>query len=174
MTTRKGDWFQTYTGIQFYAYDPRPEEVCIEDIAHHLALQCRYNGACREFYSVAQHSVLVSQNVSAEYALWGLLHDAAEAYLGDLIRPVKLGMRQYREVEALVMAVVQEHFGLVGLEPPEVKRADEVLLYTERRDLLLVQRQWSKNVEPLLDRIVPLGSVQAELEFLARFERLRP
>ena len=173
MTTRKGDWFQTYTGIQFYAYDPRPEEVCIEDIAHHLALQCRYNGACREFYSVAQHSVHVSRVVSPVNALWGLLHDAAEAYLGDLIRPVKLGMPQYREVEALVMEAVCARFGLCSPEPSDIKRADKLLLYTERRDLLLVQRQWSENIKPLVCKIVPLGPVQAEQEFLAQFRRVK-
>ena len=89
MAARKGDWIQTFTGRAFYVLDPRPEDVDIEDIAHALSMQCRFAGHCREFYSVAQHSVTASWLVPPEDALWGLLHDAAEAYVVDLPRPIK-------------------------------------------------------------------------------------
>ena len=81
MSERRGDWIQTYLGIQFWPLDPRPEEVMLFDIAHSLSNMCRFTGHCREFYSVAQHSVIVSQNVPREDAAWGLLHDASEAYM---------------------------------------------------------------------------------------------
>lgn len=86
---RKGDWMQTYTGRKFWPLNPRAEEVYIEDIAHSLALSCRFNGHCKVFYSIAQHSVLVSQIVKPTQQLIALLHDSAEAYLGDIIRPIK-------------------------------------------------------------------------------------
>jgi uncharacterized protein len=103
MSTRTGDWIQTYTGKQFWPLSPLPEDIVIEDIAHALSMQCRFGGHVRTFYSVAQHSVHVSLLVEPQYALWGLLHDAAEAYLVDLPRPIKkfseMGLL-YQEIEA--------------------------------------------------------------------------
>jgi uncharacterized protein len=85
---RVGDWMQTWTGVRFYPADPRPEDVDILDIAFALGNIARYGGHCR-FYSVAEHSVLVSHMVPKKDALAGLLHDATEAYIADVIRPVK-------------------------------------------------------------------------------------
>src|SRR5438128_12538670 len=84
----RGDWMQTYTGRAFYPLDPRLDDICIEDIAHALSMLCRYGGQCQEFYSVAEHSVLMSYAVNPQHALWALLHDATESYMGDLIRPL--------------------------------------------------------------------------------------
>src|SRR5689334_14267678 len=90
---RTHDWIRTYTGRKFYLFDSGPEDVEIEDIAHALSMQCRYNGHVQRFYSVAEHSCYVSAIVAAEMgnakydinvALWALLHDASEAYLGDV------------------------------------------------------------------------------------------
>src|SRR5579885_2784587 len=86
---RHGDWIQTYCGVAFYPLDPRPEEILIEDIAHALSMLCRFTGHVKRFYSVAQHCVYVSHRCDPKDALWGLLHDAAEAYLNDISRPVK-------------------------------------------------------------------------------------
>jgi hypothetical protein len=96
MGDRKGSWQQTFTGRQFWPCDPRPEDVCLEDIAHHLALMCRFGGACRVFYSVAEHSVRVAElvwdrtNGDREAALAGLLHDASEAYLVDIPKTTQI------------------------------------------------------------------------------------
>ena len=89
--TRTGNWMQTFSGMKYYPHDPRPEDFKIEDIAHALSMLCRYNGQCQEFMSVGQHSVLMSYYVSKENALWALLHDASDAYMGDMIRPIKRG-----------------------------------------------------------------------------------
>jgi len=92
--TNKEVWIATYTGGRFYPLDPRPEDVCIADIAHSLSQICRFNGQTLQFYSVAQHSVLVSKLLgqggpSPIHEFMGLKHDAAEAYLCDLVRPIK-------------------------------------------------------------------------------------
>src|SRR4051812_30250690 len=84
---RVGNWMQTFTGRQFWPVDPRADEIAIEDIARALAMTCRFGGHVRFHYSVAQHSFLVSLVCSPEHALWGLLHDASEAYLGDVVWP---------------------------------------------------------------------------------------
>src|ERR1700724_2684254 len=93
-----GGWQQTFTGRRFYPLSPRVEDVCIEDIAHALSNICRYGGHCREFYSVAQHCNMVSDWMP-EFKLEGLLHDSPEAYIGDMVRPVKHSaeMKAFRE-----------------------------------------------------------------------------
>src|SRR4051794_15527189 len=86
---RRGGWITTFSRRQFWPLDPHSDEIHIEDIAHSLSQQCRFGGHSRSFYSVAQHSCLVSALCKANDALWGLLHDASEAYLGDIPRPLK-------------------------------------------------------------------------------------
>lgn len=174
--SRRGDWMQTFTGRQFWPLDPRPEDVDIEDIAHHLALTCRFAGACREFYSVAQHSILVASN-SPTYPLIGLLHDAAEAYVGDMIRSIKHapGMEQYCEAEKGVQRAIFQAFGVFApIIPDEVKRADNVVLFTEARDLLVKgPSAWAEPIfEPLPEEIVPWHPDMAEEQFLLAFETL--
>jgi uncharacterized protein len=174
---RIGGWIETFTGVVFYPLDPRPEEICIEDVAHSLSLQCRFAGHCREFYSVAEHSVRVSRELPAELALWGLLHDAAEAYLVDLRRPIKrfseMG-KLYRGIEAQLMLSVCDRFGLDIVEPPEVKRIDNALLMTEKRDLLGngCAKAWEDTELPLAGRIKPWKPKVAERRFLTAFARL--
>jgi hypothetical protein len=146
---RKGDWIQTFTGVEFYPLDPRPEEICIEDIAHALSNQCRYSGHVKHFYSVAEHSIRVLELCPREWHAWALLHDAAEAYLVDLPRPVKryseIG-RLYREAEDLLMIAICERFGLTWQDPmPEpVERADKAMLWVESRDLMPPNPCWEK------------------------------
>lgn len=133
---RRGDWMQTYTGRAFWPLDPRPEDIDPTDIAHALSMLCRYGGHVRDFLSVAEHCVLMSQVVSPAHALWALLHDATEAYLGDLIRPLKLQMPAYRDIEQRLMAVICERFGLDPVCPKEVTAADNRILRDERDALM--------------------------------------
>jgi len=136
MADRKGDWMQTASGKQFWPIDPRPEEIDIQDIAHALSMMCRYGGHCQRFYSVAEHSYIVSLHVPKEYALWGLLHDASEAYLADIVKPAKPYIAGYKEAEARVMSAVCQRFGLHPVEPDEVKWADGAILVDEMKALL--------------------------------------
>ncbi len=174
---RRGDWIQTYCGVQFWPLDPRPEEVRIEDIAHALSNQCRYSGHVETFYSVAEHCYRASLIVPPADALWALLHDASEAYLVDLPRPIKhfsdLGSC-YRKIESAVMCVICERFGLGPDEPDTVAKADAVLLSTEKRDLMKIppKPRTGENARPLVFRIRPMTPLLAELAFLGRFEKL--
>lgn len=175
---RLGSWIQTYSGIQFWPLDPRPNEILIEDIAHALSQQCRFSGHVKSFHSVAYHSVLVSQFCSQETALWGLFHDASEAYLVDLPTPIKRYSRlgsEYRRIERLVMQAVCEKFGLVEEMPEEVDQADKLLLAWEQRDLMNpCSERWdsTSDIIPPKDLLIPLGSLESEKAFLNRFEEL--
>ncbi len=167
---------------------PRPEEVFIEDIAHALALINRYTGHSREPLSVAQHSVMVSQIVPEKLALYAVLHDAAEAYIGDMSRPLKecLLVTGYVNVEhALerpVLKAITTRFGLTAFEKLRakgrraIKAADDCLLATECRDLIAPLDpgwgKWLNEIKPLSELIVPWGWRDAEAKFLARFKEL--
>jgi hypothetical protein len=173
---RMGDWMQTYTGIQFWPIDPRASEIMIEDIAHSLSMQCRFAGHCTEFYSVAQHSVLVSRIVPDNVAAWGLLHDATEAYLVDLPRPVKRYSKMgdlYREIESRLMLQVCVRFKLRFDQPSSIHEADNVLLMTEKRDLMPNSpAKWRETAKPLAITIVPWSPARAKAEFLRRAEEV--
>lgn len=176
---RKGDWILTYTGIKFYPMDPRIEDICIEDIAHALSNNCRYTGHCSTFYSVASHSLLVSLVCDPKDALHGLLHDASEAYIADVSRPLKKQpiMDGYRETEDIIQRAVYKRFGLSPIMPASVKVADERALFTEKRDLFkpLNDDTWGmgiENTEPYAEAIIPMPPHIAKDFFLMRFEEL--
>lgn len=171
-------WIQTATGKQFWPLEARPNEVSIHDIAHALSNLCRFTGHTAEFYSVAQHSVLVSQAVPAEDALWGLLHDATEAYINDLNRPVKYsaGLETYRAIEHNLMRVIAQRFGLDPEMPRSVAEADDRMLLTERRDLLPFSDaagwQVSDECVPYPAKIIPWTPRMAKTAFIARYVEL--
>jgi len=176
--SRQGDWMQTYTGRQFWPIDPRAEEVDINDIAHALSNMCRFGGHVKSFYSVAEHSVRVSwlAGDDHEMALAALLHDAAEAYVVDVPRPLKRFLPGYKEIEARVARVIEERFALAPgvLDAPEIKHWDETLLATEARDIMGGQSagKWSLLATPLVDFIYPRSPKEAERSFLERFGEL--
>jgi len=136
----------TFSGIAFDLLNPKPEMILIEDIVHSLSLINRFNGAARFPYSVAQHSLYVAGLLPPELKLHGLLHDAPEAYVGDMVSPLKKIMTEYKEVEAGIAGVVAEVFGLSRPAPPEVKKADLAVLSAERKQVLLPSYgPWYKN-----------------------------
>jgi hypothetical protein len=177
-TWLRGSWMQTFTGRKFYPLDPRPEEIDPRDIAHALSLICRFGGHTRRFYSVAEHCVLMSEVMpTRELALWALLHDATEAYVGDMVRPLKHHMPEYRAVEDRVMAAIAERFSLTtAVMPAEVKDADSRIILDERAALLSAPPEpWQQ------DELEPLGVHPAgwpewviEREYLARLRDLAP
>jgi flavin-dependent thymidylate synthase len=107
-TEPSGDWMQTYSGGRFYPGDPRIEQIELTDIARALSRICRYAGHCEQFYSVAQHSVYVSGMVPPEHALCALMHDATEAYLVDIPRPLKRMLAGYTVLEDRLWRVIAE------------------------------------------------------------------
>ena len=173
-TSRAGNWMQTASGGIFWPLDPRPDEILIEDIAASLSKMCRYAGHCTRFYSVAEHSVLVSQYVDDEFALWGLLHDATEAYLVDIPRPIKPYLTNYKDIEYSLMSVIADRFGLKGHIPPEVKRIDNAILVDEQRHIMKpAPKSWDLTEPPIgLTRIEGWYPDVAEYNFLQRFEYL--
>jgi len=166
------DWIQTYTGRKFHPLDPSEAEFDIRDIAHSLSLLCRFNGHCLRFYSVAEHSVRVARILPEEHRLWGLLHDAGEAYVTDLPRPVKKQMPIFRAFEDRILERVAQVFGLSWPMPALVKAADDTLLATEARDLMAPHpADWGLGTNPLDEQIIdPLGPEAAERLFLDTFD----
>ena len=175
----RGDWMQTASGRKVYVMSPRAEDVFIWDIAHALARICRFGGHVKcEHYSVAQHSVLVSRTCDPENALVGLLHDAAEAYIGDVVRPLKYSLPKYRELEVKWNRAIQRRFRLGGrltTLTEDVAVADKRLLSTERRDLMSDGPQhelWNLREDPLKETIEPWDVVHSETAFWHRFVEL--
>jgi 5'-deoxynucleotidase YfbR-like HD superfamily hydrolase len=170
-----GPLILTVGGRTLDVHHPLESAFDIEDIAHGLSNAARYNGHTRQFYSVAQHSVLVSHVVPPPFAFAGLLHDAAEAYLSDVAKPLKLLLPDYNEAEERVETVLLRRFGLPARLPPHIKEADVRLLVTEQRDLMPPGTdRWAleQGIRPLEHRIEPLPPEQARRQFLDRFREL--
>ncbi|PTX14408.1 hypothetical protein C8N40_11173 [Pontibacter mucosus] len=175
----KDNYIQTYAGHRFHPFDKTRQEICIQDISQALSNICRFTGHTKEFYSVAQHSVLCSLKASPDAALYALLHDASEAYLGDITRPIKITphMEFYLAAEAGIQWHINKRFGLhPGWAPPqiaaEVKEIDNRMLFTEKRDLLPHNLNWGYEMEPYPEVIEPLPPKDAKLLFLKRFAEL--
>ena len=165
----------TRSGRRVALLNPSPAQIVIGDIAHGLAHQCRFNGQTNRFYSVAQHSVLVASILPRELRLAGLLHDASEAYLGDIVQPLKELLPEYQTIEANFCEVLGARFN-VNLQPnPAIHQADIIVLATERRDLMPMDTaDWSciAGITPLSRRIKPLAPDIAAAQFMTLFFKL--
>lgn len=152
-----------------------PEPLSIEEVAHSLSHLCRYNGHCKQFYSVAQHSVIVSTLLPPDLQLWGLLHDAVEAVVGDMAGPLKRLIPEYKAIENRCEAVILAGFGLQSTMPPEVKRADLIALRTEQRDLMHKEGGlWTclDGIEPSQEVITAWPAEVARSRFIAMYRSL--
>ena len=167
------------SGKYFDYLHPENNEYTIFDIAHHLSMLCRFAGAVLKFFSVAQHSFIVSRLCPPELALPGLLHDMAEMALVDLPRPLKYICPDYRRIEERVEFPMFRKFGLSYPMDPEVKKADRMALWIEQRDLMPIhQDHWTGFEELDLEAIqrhptiVPLGPEDARDLFIGEYNRL--
>ena len=176
-----GPYLQTVSGRWVNPFDPDPDQLDAGDIARALANQCRFGGHSRVFYSVAQHSVIVSQLVEqrggdVEDVFAALMHDATEAYLGDMPHPLKhrspLGAA-FKAAEEHLEQAIRERFSIKA-EVPEIKRADRALLATERRAFSAEDWHWPEldGVEPLELELVAMSPDEAAAAFARRYAEL--
>ena len=175
--SRRGDWIQTFTGRRFWPLDPKPEDFDLEDIAHSLAMKCRFNGHCNQFYSVAQHCVYVAEECDRRWpqrldlCIWGLLHDIEEAYLPDIPRPIKrMGTGTLEICRRKIMLAASARFGLYLPEPERVKQVDRALLAAEAHYLMNVpvkSSDWHLPERAANINICPVLPEKAKDSFLA-------
>lgn len=172
-------WTQSASGEVFRLGDLENNVYLIEDIATSLAKQCRYNGNCRHFYSVAQHCVLASRMAPPEHKLAALMHDASEAYIGDITRPVKKALTGLEATEDRLHAVIFSRFGLAFPMAPEIDVIDRRMLRTEMALLMphCDPVAWGyEDVEPYEGILTSPASLwtweQAEYSFIQAFEKL--
>jgi len=175
MVERIGGWIQTYTGGKIYPLDARADEIDISDIAHSLSMQCRYNGHCETFYSVAEHCVLLSRLVDPENAFAALMHDASEAYLTDIPRPIKPGLLNYKEIENKLMNVIALKYGFTWPPPLQVTEYDMRILNDEREQNMWKSiHEWDDYGEKLGVELKFWSPEKAEQKFINAFIKLRP
>jgi len=168
-------WMQTYTGRKFTPLNPSPADIDIVDIAHALSMTCRFGGHCKQFYSVAQHSVLMAEKAAPEDKLRALLHDAAEAYIGDLIRPVKVHNDPFCQIEDIVELAIADALGMpFPITNAAVKELDNRIL-TDERDQVMTHTPCSfddgwPNLPPLGVTIEEWSPFVAREKFLNAFQ----
>ena len=169
-------FIQSRSGQYINLLEPDSDRFLIEDIAHGLSHICRFGGHSREFYSVAQHSVLTSYLVPKEDQFAALMHDAAESYIGDIPKPLKELLLDYQVIERRMEIALFRKFGVQFPLPKSVKVADLVMLATERRDLMPADNLDGypiiSGIAPASFQIFPESPEKAKRRFLERFEHL--
>lgn len=174
-------WIETYTGRMVTPITPDPDTLCVTDVAHALANKCRYSGHTLSFYTVAEHSYLMAQWLATEgdteAARWALIHDAVEAYLPDVARPLKPFIQNWKQLEGNMEEAIKVHFdeypnaAVAGL----VHSIDTRILLTEADRLLPSRgRRWEIDATPLPVRLRCWNPRIAEANFLTIFRDLFP
>lgn len=130
------NWMATYTGKAFHFDEMDPDSICIEDIAHALSNICRFSGHCPRHYSVAQHSMLVASLCPENMRLTALLHDATEAYIGDMVTPLKRIIPEFKDYEEALWFIIALKFKIQIDIPEEVHQADAAALSIEAKYLM--------------------------------------
>lgn len=172
---KRRDYFAAASGAVCYVLSPELSDIRLSDIAIGLARQNRFNGHYREDilggYSVAQHSLFVSYKCNPGDARYGLWHDAAEAYLGDMIGPMKYLIADYSDIEAAWLREIGLRFGLpmLGVKPPSVREADHRALVQEAHDVLVKGPSWSWGEKPWPQEMIrPMMELEARNAWLRR------
>lgn len=171
-------WITSYLGRKIYLRNPDIDRIDIIDIAHALSLICRYNGRTKKFYSVAEHCIHCACLTSNEFKLEALMHDAAEAYLGDVTRPLKMLLPDYKKLEKKWEKAIRERFNLYPDEIPEVDHNDGVLCATEMKKLFIPLKHEQPLSKVSLDESYDwfvfnnFTPEEAEKQFLNIFEEL--
>jgi uncharacterized protein len=169
-----GPTIMLQSGAWFDFCAPQASDFTIEDIAHGLAHICRYAGQCRSFYSVAEHSLLVSETADG-FEFEALMHDAAEAFLGDVTRPLKQMLPEFKRIEKDVEKAIFDRFGIAHPLPAEVKKADLRVLAAEQKQIMPEGTDgWirGRRVDPAPVTVRNLAPVDAKKAFLERFDAL--
>lgn len=180
MSELRTSFIETASGIAFYPYQPKTDQININDISHALSHLCRFGGHSKFFYSVAQHSILVSEYLKREgrsplIQLYGLLHDASEGYLVDLPSPLKKGMPDYVEIEKGLQMIIWDALGIPvpSDEINKVIKDVDVLFQNYEANILLPVAAWadkSVSIKQLEIREEKMSDVRTK--FLARFNEL--
>ena len=189
MANEEVTWIETFTGKRVNPMHLDEELIDINDIAHSLALQCRFVGHCLMFYSIAEHSILVADTVAKirlsyvgtkenanKTLLAALLHDAAEAYLGDIARPIKhhSAFKQVVEIEKQILGKIMLKYNCTGADWQLIKKADNIMLATEAKYMMADSGKGWYLPEPALPggiRSLQLIETDTETAFLAMFEK---
>jgi hypothetical protein len=169
-----GPTIMLHSGAWFDFCAPHASNFVIEDVAHGLAHICRYAGQCKSFYSVAEHSLLVSETALG-FEFEALMHDAAEAFLGDVTRPLKQMLPEFKKIEAEVEKAIFDRFGIVHPLPQEVKKADLRVLAAEQKQIMPEGTDgWvrGQRVEPAPVTVRNLSPMEAKVAFMERFNAL--
>jgi len=169
---RRSMYLTTASGRAIDIQRITPDDICILDIAHSLSNLCRFAGHTREYYSVAQHSVRVALVLPPELRLAGLLHDATEAYVVDLPRPVKRLLPGYKRIEANVWEAISFRFGITGFAHPLIKEADDRALRTEWEELMRHPLPSELKGFPRLPPEAPLAPKEAYNLFMSTYAQL--
>jgi hypothetical protein len=176
MSDERGRPVGTFSGRRLHPLDPRPEEVTVEDVAHGLGNTCRYGGQCQFYYSVGTHSIYVSSELAEHgpaMALYGLFHDAAEAYITDVPRPLKRELDGYDRIEEDILEAVWDRLGVSAPtdEQWEAVMAADDRLFRYEADRLLAEFE-PPSVPQLPYDIRPCEPEAVREEFRARAEGL--
>ena len=176
---RKGDWIETYTGIHFYVLDPKPEDIDIRDITHALSNICRFNGHTRFHYSVAQHCLNCADYANRIFMdehiqKYALLHDASEAYICDVSRPIKPLLREYSQIEYDLQSAIYIKFGLPYPQESVLEaltQVDNEVLMIEAK-ALMCEASWAEEVPAHGLHILRMRPEEAAAEFEKLFRKL--
>lgn len=171
------DFISTLSVQQFYFLNPDPKDILIADIAHSLSLICRFGGHCNVFYSVAEHSIILAKALEDEGAdtltvMAGLLHDAEEAYLPDITRPVKNVMPEAKKIYAILETAIEMKFHLQAADWERIKEMDSRLVVTEAKALGIWNEHWVDAGTPLRAKLYLWSSDEAKHLFLINFLEL--